>query len=150
MGRLLNAMHQGVLVFLINERLNNLNTIILFKSELSVFKNFEVYWMQLDHLSLSELQVLRVKVDQEIESRRVQVRKEGLEKIKSIAAEYGLSADELKTLTAANKVAGKRGSVAPKYRDPNDTNNTWTGRGRKPKWVEAYLATGADLNAIAI
>lgn len=106
--------------------------------------------MQLDHLSLGELQVLRVKVDQEIESRRVQVRKEGLEKIKSIAAEYGLSADELKTLTAANKAAGKRGSVAPKYRDPNDSANTWTGRGRKPKWVEAFLASGGDLSAITI
>ena len=106
--------------------------------------------MQLDSLSLGELQVLRVKVDQEIESRRVQVRKEGLEKIKSIAAEYGLSSDELKTLSAANKVSGKRGSVAPKYRDPLDANNTWTGRGRKPKWVEAYLATGGALDAIAI
>ena len=106
--------------------------------------------MQLDHLSLNELQVLRLEVDQEIESRRVQVRKEGLEKIKSIAAEYGLSTDELKTLTALNKTAAKRGVVPPKYRDPNNAANTWTGRGRKPKWVEEYLATGSTLSAIAI
>ena len=55
--------------------------------------------MELEHLSLSELQVFRARVDQEIEKRRMQVRKEGLEKIKSIAAEYGLSADELKSLS---------------------------------------------------
>ncbi|NBS11868.1 MAG: H-NS histone family protein [Gammaproteobacteria bacterium] len=106
--------------------------------------------MQLDHMSLSELQVLRTRVDQEIDTRRVQVRKEGLEKIKSIAAEYGLSADELKQISASGKVAAKRGSVAPKYRDPNNAENTWTGRGRKPKWVESFLARGGQLEQIAI
>ena len=105
--------------------------------------------MELEHLSLSELQVLRARVDQEIEKRRMQVRKEGLEKIKSIAAEYGLSADELKSLSG-NKVVGKRGSVAPKYRDPKDSENTWTGRGRRPKWVEAFLDSGGQLEQIAI
>lgn len=106
--------------------------------------------MQLDHLSLSELQVLRLKVDQEIESRRVQVRKEGLEKIKSIAAEYGLTVNELKALASAKTSAGKRGTVAPKYQDPSNPMNTWTGRGRKPKWVEAYLAQGGDLASITL
>jgi DNA-binding protein H-NS len=105
--------------------------------------------LELEHLSLNELQVLRVRVDQEIEKRRIQVRKEGLEKIKSIAAEYGLSADELKSLSA-NKVSSKRGSVAPKYRDPNNPEQTWTGRGRKPKWVEAFLNTGGQLEQITI
>ena len=108
-----------------------------------------ILFVELEHLSLSELQVLRARVDQEIEKRRMQVRKEGLEKIKSIAAEYGLSADELKSLSG-NKPVGKRGSVAPKYRDPKDSENTWTGRGRKPKWVEAFLDSGGQLEQIAI
>lgn len=108
-----------------------------------------ILFAELEHLSLSELQVLRARVDQEIEKRQMQVRKEGLEKIKSIAAEYGLSADELKSLSG-NKAVGKRGSVAPKYRDPKDSENTWTGRGRKPKWVEAFLNSGGQLEQIAI
>ncbi len=106
--------------------------------------------MQLDHLSLSELQVVRVQVDQEIEKRRSQVRKEGLEKIKSIAAEYGLSPEELKALAGTKSSGGKRGSVPPKYQDPTNPANTWTGRGRKPKWVEEFLANGGDLNAITL
>jgi len=105
--------------------------------------------VELEHLSLSELQVLRARVDQEMEKRRAQVRKEGLEKIKSIAAEYGLSAEELKLLSGA-KSSGKRGSVAPKYRDPSNSENTWTGRGRKPKWVEAFLNGGGRLEQITI
>lgn len=35
---------------------------------------------------------------------------------------------------------GKRRNPArPKYRNPADPSQTWTGRGRKPHWVSAYL-----------
>ena len=32
---------------------------------------------------------------------------------------------------------GKGGKVAPKYRDPKNPANTWTGRGRMPRWLTA-------------
>ena len=32
---------------------------------------------------------------------------------------------------------GKGGKVAPKYRDPKNPANTWTGRGRMPRWLAA-------------
>ena len=32
---------------------------------------------------------------------------------------------------------GKGGKVAPKYRDPKNPTNTWTGRGRMPRWLTA-------------
>jgi DNA-binding protein H-NS len=105
--------------------------------------------MQLDHLSLNELQVLSARAAQEIEKRRSQVRKEGLEKIKSIVAEYGFTPDEIKSLIGS-RLTANRGKVAPKYRDPNNSENMWTGRGRKPKWVGEFLAAGGDLQAIVI
>jgi DNA-binding protein H-NS len=30
-----------------------------------------------------------------------------------------------------------KGTVAPKYRDPKNSGNTWTGRGRMPRWMAA-------------
>ena len=36
--------------------------------------------------------------------------------------------------------AGKK--VAPKYRDPANPAQTWTGRGRTPAWVQALQAAG--------
>ena len=30
-----------------------------------------------------------------------------------------------------------RAKVAPKYRDPKNPENTWTGRGRMPRWMTA-------------
>jgi DNA-binding protein H-NS len=37
---------------------------------------------------------------------------------------------------------GKRGKVAIKYRDPSNAANTWTGRGRMPRWMTAATKGG--------
>jgi len=44
----------------------------------------------------------------------------------------------------------KRGTVRPKYCHPDDPFRTWTGRGRKPKWVENQLDTGKPLADLLI
>ena len=40
---------------------------------------------------------------------------------------------------AKRSTKGKK--VAPKYRDPA-TGETWSGRGKAPKWLAAYLKKG--------
>jgi DNA-binding protein H-NS len=40
--------------------------------------------------------------------------------------------------------------VAPKYRNPANAEETWAGRGRKPKWVEAHLAAGGSMDDVKI
>ena len=47
--------------------------------------------------------------------------------------------------TGAVKKSGPRGKVAPKYKNPADPTQTWTGRGKAPKWIE-----GKDRAAFAI
>ena len=112
--------------------------------------------MKLTSLSLTQLETLQKKVNREIQQRRIKAQEEGLKKIKLIAAEYGLTADELKGISSPKrsvtrkKGAKKRGPVAPKYRDPSNTETTWTGRGRKPKWVETFLNGGGRLEQITI
>lgn len=51
---------------------------------------------------------------------------------------------------AASKSADGRSKVAPKFRNPENPEQTWSGRGRAPKWVEAYLAAGGSLDQITI
>ena len=112
--------------------------------------------MKLASLSLNELEAIQKKVNREIQKRRSKAQKEGLKKIKLIAAEYGLTSSELREFSSTKrpairkKIAKKRGPVAPKYRDPGNSENTWTGRGRKPKWVEAFLNSGGRLEHITI
>lgn len=47
---------------------------------------------------------------------------------------------------AAKKTAAtagrKLGKVAPKYRNPANAKETWTGRGKQPRWLAAYVASG--------
>ena len=38
---------------------------------------------------------------------------------------------------------GKGKLVAPKYANPENPSETWTGRGRKPNWLVAKLKRGA-------
>jgi DNA-binding protein H-NS len=44
---------------------------------------------------------------------------------------------------AASKTKGRKlGKVAPKYRNPAKPSETWTGRGRQPRWMAAETAKG--------
>ena len=36
----------------------------------------------------------------------------------------------------------RRSEIAPKYRNPENPSETWTGRGREPKWMQHQIATG--------
>lgn len=50
---------------------------------------------------------------------------------------------------ATARADGERRAVPAKYRNP-ETGDTWTGRGLKPKWVEAALAEGKSLDDLLI
>jgi DNA-binding protein H-NS len=45
---------------------------------------------------------------------------------------------------------GKIGSVAPKYRNPDNPSETWAGRGLKPRWLSGALKGGKKLEDFAI
>jgi DNA-binding protein H-NS len=48
-----------------------------------------------------------------------------------------------KAAKKASPTAGRKlGKVAPKYRNPANTKETWTGRGKQPRWLAAYVASG--------
>ena len=38
----------------------------------------------------------------------------------------------------------------PAYRNPHNSAETWTGKGRQPKWVREALASGLHLEDLAI
>lgn len=44
----------------------------------------------------------------------------------------------------------KLGKVAPKYRNPANTAETWAGRGKPPRWLAAYLDQGRKLEEFLI
>jgi len=102
--------------------------------------------IELDNLALSELKTLRTKVDRAIATYEERKKKEALNELEETARKMGYSLAELTGVS----VTKTRKAVAPKYANPADAAQTWTGRGRKPKWVEEALAAGKSLEDLAI
>ena len=110
--------------------------------------------INLKGLTRKELEKLRTDVDKALERVGEDEKKQALAAAEKAAKAHGYSLAELAGVKAEPKSLPKksdgRSKVAPKYRNPDDTSETWTGRGRKPKWVESFLAGGGSLEAITI
>lgn len=83
-------------------------------------------------------------IDTEIARLQARERANALAQIKEIMETYDLDADDLTRTRRGNP-----GKVAPKYRH-RQTGETWTGRGIRPRWVQAALAAGASLEDFAV
>jgi DNA-binding protein H-NS len=86
----------------------------------------------LDKMSYAELAELRLRVDRAMGEKKNSERDEVRRKMTEMAKEHGLSIQEL-----FGRGRKGKGSVAVKYRDPKNPENTWTGRGRMPRWMAA-------------
>lgn len=53
-----------------------------------------------------------------------------------------------KTKRAVTAAKVTRAKVAPKYRNPENAAQTWTGRGKQPLWVQALQQAGALESAL--
>lgn len=57
-------------------------------------------------------------------------------------AKAGVARKAAKTGRKAAKKGRKFGKVAPKYRNPANRTETWTGRGKHPRWMAALMKKG--------
>ena len=101
----------------------------------------------LEKMSLKELTDLEARVATAIAMVKDRERSELKQKIEVMAQNSGFSVDELFT---RGRGSTKGRTVAPKYVNPDNRSETWTGRGRKPKWLVAKLSKGAKIEQFAI
>jgi len=102
--------------------------------------------IDLDRLDLKELKDLRAKVDRAIVGFEDRKKKQALAELEETARKLGYSLAELTALGGTRR----RKPAAPKYANPADASDTWSGRGRRPRWVTAALAAGKGLDDLAI
>jgi DNA-binding protein H-NS len=90
----------------------------------------------IENMSFAELAEMQVRIElakaEKQNAERIALR----EKLTAIAKEHGF---DVRDLFDGRKGKGK---VAVKYRDPNNAANTWTGRGRTPRWMVAATKGG--------
>ena len=94
--------------------------------------------MKLETLSLKELKDLQSQVAKAIAGYEDRKKREAIAELEEKAKAMGYSWAEL---TGATKTR-KRSPSFPKYANPADKSDTWSGRGRKPRWFTAALAKG--------
>ena len=109
--------------------------------------NMESIKVDLEKLSLKELKDLQEQVAVAIFDFEKRRKSEALAELKALAQSKGFSLDELLDDTKGKK---KRAPVSPKYADPANPANTWSGRGRKPKWMVEAIASGRSPEDFAI
>ncbi len=84
--------------------------------------------------------------------RQVELRKEKVvklrEKVHAMLKAEGYSFDDIFGARGKGKRAGV--PVPPKYRNPGDSAQTWSGRGKRPRWFNDALKAGKKEKDLAI
>lgn len=103
--------------------------------------------ISLDGLSLPELNALKRRVDVSIATLSERRKREkAVTKLHAVAKSMGFTVEELVNA----KGTGTGSKVAPKFRNPKDPSQTWSGRGRTPAWVNEAKAAGSTLDDLRI
>ncbi|PTU68603.1 H-NS histone family protein [Chromobacterium haemolyticum] len=108
-------------------------------------------------LDVFQLDGLQQEAREAMNAARDKQQRETIKQIKELAASAGIDLASLAAGTVQKAMkpegsasANKGRKFPPKYRNPANFEETWTGLGRKPVWVQTYLENGGDLDRLRI
>lgn len=102
--------------------------------------------MDLNDLSLKELRDLQSQVARAISTFEDRRKKEALSELEDKARSLGFTLAELTGLP----VGRKKAVTAAKFANPLNADETWSGRGRKPRWYTEAIEAGKTTEDLAI
>jgi DNA-binding protein H-NS len=86
------------------------------------------------------------------QARQNELRKEKVaklrEKVHAMVKAEGYSMEDI--FGGTRKARRSTGTVAPKYRNPANPEQTWSGRGKRPRWFNDALKAGKKEKDLAI
>lgn len=114
--------------------------------------------IEISQLPLADLQQLLVALPKEIEKRRAQERALVREELAALARARGFNLDDL---LASPQFTGDPAAIADsgrtqrrpapvKYRHPLQAELAWSGRGKTPRWINAWIAEGKTMAELAV
>lgn len=103
--------------------------------------------VDLAKLSEKDLAKLRSDIEKELKSREKTKIVEARKAAEDAAKKHGFS---LNDLLGAKKASAKKPAAPPKYKNPADPSQTWSGRGRQPQWYKDAVKAGKSAKSLAI
>ncbi len=91
----------------------------------------------LDKMSYAELADMEARIERLKAEKQNSERADLRQRLIDMANRHGFDIHDL-----FGRGRKGKGTVAPKYRDPKNAENTWTGRGRMPRWMVAATKGG--------
>jgi DNA-binding protein H-NS len=99
--------------------------------------------------NLQDLLAQKAAIEKQIEEAARAERANAVAQVKSLMAAHGLSIADLGARSGAKVSRGSGTKVAAKYRN-KATGESWSGRGLRPNWLKAALASGKKLEDFAV
>jgi DNA-binding protein H-NS len=108
--------------------------------------------LNLDAMSVDEMWQLHEKISQVLSVRLASEKRELEKRLGQLRREKEMRQTEPTetSLKATPRERRKYPRVYPKYRNPNEPSETWSGRGKQPRWLAAALKTGHAIEEFAI
>jgi DNA-binding protein H-NS len=102
--------------------------------------------IDISSLSVPELQELAKAIEIELERRESESKRAVLNQIKELAQSIGMTIDDV---VGIGKRRHKRNAPrsSSMYVNPENPQQTWSGRGRRPNWARDILDRGETLKA---
>lgn len=117
--------------------------------------------MDLKSLSLGKLETLKKRIAREIEARERVGKTDVIKKLRKLAAAEGFALEDILVLSQASpvgvpakakrakKAVAKKSAPQPiRYAHPGNPELKWSGRGRRPTWVELWTQNGGAMSAL--
>ena len=104
----------------------------------------------LGKLSEKELKALKRGIENELKTSRTRAVAAATQELQDaaqkIARKHGLTVNDV----LGKKRKYRKSPVPPKYRNPNDPSQTWSGRGRRPAWFREATDKGKSARSLEI
>lgn len=109
----------------------------------------------LKSMTRKELEKLLADTKKALQAAQARDRRDARKAAEKAAAEFGFSLTDLASEAPAKapKVKAKKTKAKPakpRFANPEDSTQTWTGKGRQPAWFKAVVEAGTDPESMAI
>jgi DNA-binding protein H-NS len=106
--------------------------------------------MNLDAMSVDEMWRLHERIIEVLSERLTSEKRELETRLAKLRRDQRLPRWESDRRAEPRPAQRKLPAVSPKYRNPEHPSETWSGRGKRPRWLTAALTAGRTIEEFII